>query len=258
MIGAPKAAVSLLLAVLAACAHAHGLDGPTIPKATDKCTPFAPPAPYLNDPVGYVKYLDTLTNRQLSDMYHSLPAPAEGQGFPIAGCTYGWVPGKAIGARVARIPGLNMGWSGKCFGFGYNATTGTPTSLLNEFSSDWENFKLPQAKRVAGALAGKANVLWAPRSVDPATKGAVWRFDYDPAAPLYDPALGMDVEVNAIRDEVRMVRPGELLGRMYIKGVSGDTSAVPIYFSLFQACTADYKFPLAPGARQLPRIGVQA
>jgi hypothetical protein len=46
-----------------------------------------------------------------------------------------------------------------------------------------------------------------------------------------------------------------LAGRMYVQ--TGPTSAVemPIYFALFQACTADYKFATQPGQRALPELG---
>jgi hypothetical protein len=111
-------------------AHAAALAQPWPPPLTP--TPHSPSHPLKHTP----------TRSQLADIYYNLPAPTEGQGFPLAGCTIGWVPGKGIGAQVARLPGLNMGWSGKCFSFNYNATTGTPTSLLNEFS--------PQVGRAAG------------------------------------------------------------------------------------------------------------
>lgn len=252
-LGATMAFVLLALAA----APGPALAGPPIIKATDKCTPFVPPEPYRSEPGSYAKHLDTLSNSQLADIYYNLPAPTEGQGFPLAGCTIGWVPGKGIGAQVARLPGLNMGWSGKCFSFNYNATTGTPTSLLNEFSPQFENFKIPQRTRAEGKLEGEADVYWTPTSLDPRTKGAVWKFNYKTASPIWNPNMKSNVQVNSIRDEVRQVRPGELMGRMYIKTSDGSADKVPIYFSLFQACTSDYKYPLTPGARQLPRFGPQ-
>lgn len=45
-------------------------------------------------------------------MYYGAPPANMTQGFPLAGCTLGWVPGSFIGSQVARVPALNMGWSG--------------------------------------------------------------------------------------------------------------------------------------------------
>jgi hypothetical protein len=172
------------------------------------------------------------------------------------------VPGRSAPADVARIPALSLGWSGKCFGFDYNAATKTPTTLLNAFSSHFEDAALPMAARVAGFLAGKADVYRSETSVDPRTKGAVWVFNYAPAAPLYDPTLGMDVLINSVRDEVRQVAPGALLGRMYIKAPppsdggnsQQEYAPVPIFFWLGQTCMADGAYAVIPAARQLPLL----
>lgn len=67
----------------------------------------------------------------------------------------------------------------------------------------------------------------------------------------------MEVNVDSIRDEVRVMAPGAVIGRMYVTGPSGQTRPMPIFFMLFQACTADGRFPTVPAARQLPRVGLQ-
>jgi hypothetical protein len=44
------------------------------------------------------------------------------------------IPGTNTVEEFARLPEINMGWSGKCFNFQFNSTTGTPTGLLNAFA----------------------------------------------------------------------------------------------------------------------------
>lgn len=44
-------------------------------------------------------------------------------------------------------------------------------------------------------------------------------------------------------------------GRMYVQTGSDSSVEMPIYFALFQACTADGKFATTPGARALPALG---
>jgi hypothetical protein len=44
------------------------------------------------------------------------------------------IPGTNTIEDFARLPEINMGWSGKCFNFKFNQTTGTPMGLLNAFA----------------------------------------------------------------------------------------------------------------------------
>lgn len=55
---------------------------------------------------------------------------------------------------------VNAGWSGKCFGFSLNESTGTPLGLANGFSPEYDNVKLPSNQRVAGSMQGIASVFW--------------------------------------------------------------------------------------------------
>lgn len=116
-----------------------------------------------------------------------------------------------LASDVARLPQANMGWSGKCFNFQFNTTTGTPTGLLNEFSPLYDYAKSAQAQRVNGTLAGAATVYWQPWSYSDGQP--VWTFNYSSAVPLPDTVLKANIAVSSIRDEVRYIEPGFMLGR---------------------------------------------
>ncbi|WIA19132.1 hypothetical protein OEZ85_003780 [Tetradesmus obliquus] len=220
-------------------------------KPTDKCTPFNP-APYKTlDTVCAV--LDGLSNSQLDKLYLGAAKPAAQTGFPLRGCTFGCIPGTGTIEDFARLPDINMGWSGKCFNFDINSTTGTPKGLLNAFSPKYDYSSTPQKQRVQGSLAGSANVYWAPKSYSDGKP--VWTFNYTSAESLIDLAFKTKVVVDAIRDEIRSISPGFMLGRMYVQTGSDSSVEMPIYFALFQACTADGKFATTPGARALPALG---
>lgn len=46
-----------------------------------------------------------------------------------------------------------------------------------------------------------------------------------------------------------------LAGRMYVQTGAASSVEMPIYFALFQACTADGKFATNPGDRAVPALG---
>lgn len=222
-------------------------------KPSDACTPFKPHPPHATlDTVCAV--LDGLTQAQLDKLYDSAPAPSSTAGFPLRGCTYGCVPGNSLASEFARMPQTNLGWSGKCFGFDIDPATGTPRSLLNAFSPDYGYAADAQADRVKGKLAGPASVYWEPESY---SGKALWTFNYSRADPLVDYALKSNIVVSGIRDEIRAISPGFMLGRMYIQTGPdrSENKLVPIYFALFQACTKDGTYATTPGERALPALG---
>ncbi|KAF8063724.1 hypothetical protein HT031_003579 [Scenedesmus sp. PABB004] len=220
-------------------------------KPTDKCTPYNVEGYRSLDSVCAI--LDGATTAQLDRLYLSAKPPTAGQGFPLRGCTYGCVPGSNGVEAITRLPQTNMGWSGKCFSFQINATTGTPMTLLNAFAPKYEYAVDKQAARVNGTMAGFANVYWEPKSFSDGRP--VWTFNYTNSADLFDPSLDDAVEVQSIRDEARLISPGFILGRMYIQTSAKKGVEVPIYFALFQACTANGQYATTPGARALPPLG---
>ncbi|KAF8073013.1 hypothetical protein HT031_000674 [Scenedesmus sp. PABB004] len=230
--------------------------------------------------------LANATPKQLDALFLGAAPPTPGEGFPLRGCSYGCLSGSNGVGATARLPQarraggdgppprrpaarppspppprprrrrrarrrqVNMGWSGKCFNFDINATTGTPTSLLNAFAPMYMYPCNTQAVRVNGSMTGFADVYWDRTSHSDGRP--VWTFNYARAGPLQHPADAY-VEVKGIRDEVRLIAPGFMLGRMYVMK-KGEGFYMPLYFALFQACTASGQFPTKPQARALPPL----
>lgn len=69
--------------------------------------------------------------------------------------------------------------------------------------SDYEALKIPQATRVAGVTTGIADVYFSSTALDKKLAGGVWRFNYRPAAPLYDPDLRSNVSAQIDRGFAR-------------------------------------------------------
>ncbi|WIA28589.1 hypothetical protein OEZ86_011129 [Tetradesmus obliquus] len=190
------------------------------------------------------------SDEHLAKLWNASAIPTAAEGFPLRGCSYRCVAGSNWLAQMAQRPMVNAGWSGKCFGFSLNQTTGTPLGLINQFSEHYDKRSLPSNLRVAGKVQGTASVFWDSTSI--ADGKPVWAFDYSQAPDIYYSPMDARMVVNGIRDEVRQVADGYLLGRMHL--INEKPYPIPLYFVLFQACTEDYTFPSSPDTRALPPL----
>lgn len=114
------------------------------------------------------------SDEHLAKLWNASAIPTAAEGFPLRGCSYRCVAGSNWLAQMAQRPMVNAGWSGKCFGFSLNQTTGTPLGLINQFSEHYDKRSLPSNLRVAGKVQGTASVFWDSTSI--ADGKPVWAF----------------------------------------------------------------------------------
>jgi hypothetical protein len=114
------------------------------------------------------------SDEHLEKLWNAAAVPTPTEGFPLRGCSYRCLAGSNWIAQMAQRPMINAGWSGKCFGFSLNQTTGTPIGLINQFSLDYDKQSLPSNMRVAGQVQGTASVFWDSTSI--ADGKPVWAF----------------------------------------------------------------------------------
>jgi hypothetical protein len=118
--------------------------------------------------------MSSWTDEHLDKLWNAAAIPTAGEGFPLRGCSYRCIAGSNWLGQMAQRPIINAGWSGKCFGFSLNQTTGTPLGLINQFSLDYDKQKLAPNMRVAGMLQGTGAVFWDSSSI--ADGKPVWAF----------------------------------------------------------------------------------
>ncbi|KAF8068191.1 hypothetical protein HT031_001877 [Scenedesmus sp. PABB004] len=211
-------------------------------KASDKtCVPFDPTKYKHPNMDSFCDKLNSLSDKELLEMHANAPKPTATQGFPLRGCTHRCIAGSSFAALTAKDPKNNMGWGGKCFTFDLDPATGVPKFLDNIFSFNYDNKTLPDHERVKGFTTCRATVNYRPRVF--ADGQPAWVFDHSESEDLYDPVRKMNLVVKAFRDEMREVRPGFLMGRIFLQTGPGVANELPIFFALFQACAADGSFP---------------
>ncbi|KAF6264592.1 hypothetical protein COO60DRAFT_72662 [Scenedesmus sp. NREL 46B-D3] len=221
---------------------------------TDACKPFDV-AKYGHANVdSFCAKLNSLKDDELRELHAQAPLPSSTGGFPLRGCTHRCIVGSSFPALVAKMPENNLGWGGKCFNWQLDPTSGVPTQLVNTFSPNYDNSSLPDSVRVQGKQEANANVYYVESSRGDSRPA--WRFDHNGADDIYDPIRKSMLIVQGFNDEMREVRPGFLLGRIFIRAGS-EIHEIPIFFGLIQACTADGTFPTTPDARVQPPLGGQ-
>uniref|UniRef100_A0A383W1N3 GH16 domain-containing protein n=2 Tax=Tetradesmus obliquus TaxID=3088 RepID=A0A383W1N3_TETOB len=222
-------------------------------KPSDSCKPFDPTAYQHPNVDSLCAKLNSMSDEQLLIMHGEAPLPSATGGFPLRGCTHRCLLGNSAAALVARQAQNNMGWAGKCFNWDFNTTTGVPTGLINMFGPNYDNSSLPDSQRIPASRRANADVYYIPQSRSDGKPA--WRFDHGGAEKIWDPIRQMWLIVNGFNDEMREVRPGLLMGRIFIKAGPDSVEEVPIMFALMQACTADGTFPTTPEARATPLLG---
>lgn len=161
----------------------------------------------------YCAYLNSLSDQQLIQMHETAHIPTRKDTFPIRGCTMRCILGNSFAAVVAKQPHNNLGWGGKCFNFEFDPSTGVPTRLNNIFGDYYDNDTLPESHRVQGELHCRAKVSWQPTSFSDGK--ATYVFDHSISEEIYAKQMKSWVDVRGFRDEMRMVKPGFLLGKSF-------------------------------------------
>ncbi|WIA23787.1 hypothetical protein OEZ85_013469 [Tetradesmus obliquus] len=222
-------------------------------KPSDACMPFDVSRYGHKSVDQFCAKLNSLSDAQLKELHANAPLPSSNGGFPLRGCSHRCIAGSSFAAIVAKDPDNNLGWGGKCFKWTLNPTTGVPTQLINIFSPQYDNASLPDSERVKGVQQAHARVYYVEHSRG--DNKPAWRFDHGGAEDIFDPVRKSMLIVQGFNDEMREVRPGFLLGRIFISHAPDGALEMPIFFALLQACTADGHFPTTPEARALPPLG---
>lgn len=158
----------------------------------------------------FCAHLNTMSDKELFALHGNAHIPQPSDGFPLRGCAVRCIAGNSFAAVVAKDPYNNLGWGGKCFDWTFNQTTGTPNYLDNIFSPEYDTTTLPTSERVKGKLACRARVTWQPTSHGDGKPAYV--FDHTLSDNIYAERMKRWLDVRAFRDEMRLVRPGFLLG----------------------------------------------
>ena len=195
----------------------------------ETCPAFQLPSRFGGSYQEFCRYLAELDDQEIENMFKNGRGPQPGEAFPLKGCVLGCLIGKD-GARTGYMWGSGS-WSGKCVRGNSVMNLITPLPSLGGIMTVMDTFDWEDGIWVQERFPGKIRTDWSwaeaysGRFPTTGASSNVWVLEYpdvqvdesigDEGNPMADLQNTYAKLVQGSRDEVRMVEPGLMFGKLF-------------------------------------------
>lgn len=219
-----------------------------------QCPEYQLPEQFGGSYQDFCKYLAELPDDEVERMFANGRGPSPGEAFPLKGCVLGCLIGKE-GTRTGYMWGSGS-WSGKCLREGNVMNLITPLPSIGGMMTVMDTFDWSEGLFVREQFPGRIRTDWSwadaySGRVTGGTMSNVWVLEYPDVEvesttdsggnPMSNMQNNYARLVQGSRDEVRLVEPGLVFGKLFRRPnsylnplpIGVDSS---IKFALIQTC----------------------
>lgn len=236
----------------------------------ETCPAFQLPASFGGSYQEFCRYLAELDDADVEDMFSRGRGPQPGEPFPLKGCVLGCLIGKQ-GSQTGYMWGSGS-WSGKCVRGNsiMNLITPLPSlggimTVMDTFDWDdgiWVQEKFPGTIRTDWSWADMYGGMWGSPG---GTSNNVWVLEYPDIQvetstgnenPMSDLQNTYAKLVKGSRDEVRLIEPGLMFGKLF-RRPNSYLNPMPvgvdsgIKFAMIQTCSESGGYAWSGNSRDL-------